>query len=216
MSTTTLPLPTNKRVKDLTGMVFGRLTVTEYAGSNSRRNSKWNCVCTCGVSLETLSVSLLRGVTKSCGCLSPDRNRERASHGMSNSAEFRVWADMWQRCTNPNNKAYPRYKDRAPPDIWRDFAVFYAELGPRPTSKHTLERVDNDKPYGPGNCRWATVAEQNRNTSKNVQVLTADGQRLCLSDACAKVGLLSDTVRWRRRRGMTIEQASNGLLHPAA
>lgn len=162
------------RFKDLTGQVFSRLTVIDYAGRRGRK-SLWNCLCECGSTKVLLGTAISHGSIKSCGCLRYERvNESSTSHGLSQTPEYRVWADMWQRCTNPNHKAYGEYASRRPPETWRDFAVFLEDVGPRPHEGLSLDRVDNDAPYGPGNCRWATPTTQQNNTSRNV-LLTYEG-----------------------------------------
>lgn len=158
------------KAQDFTGRVFGRLTALKRESETGKR-TRYVCSCECGAEITVDGSSLSTGNTKSCGCLHRDLLKTRnTGHGLTNAAEYAVWVDMWQRTTVPTNKAYPDYKDRAPPAVWRDFQVFYAELGPRPSPKHSLDRIENDQPYGPGNCRWATRVEQNNNTRKNVQI----------------------------------------------
>lgn len=130
------------------------------------------------------------------------------SHGGSNTREYRIWASMVQRCNNPNAAAYPRYGGRgiALDARWHLFANFIADMGPRPTASHQIERQDNDGPYSPGNCRWATRAEQNRNRS-DTQLLTHNGRTLCLRDWAAHLGMAEGTLRSRVLRGWPVERA---------
>lgn len=211
-----MPLPTNPRFKSLIGKVFTRLTVTGYAGKQGRCH-RWIVRCLCGVEKTVLGVNLTSGGTQSCGCLSSDVTAERSiTHGLRGSLAYSSWRSMWDRCANPKHPAYARYKDRAPPEAWKSFQVFFAELGHRPSAQHSLDRIDNEKPYGPGNCRWATCMEQNRNMSTNVWVATADGQSMIQKDACKAVGLWPETVNRRRASGQTLEEASGGLLRETA
>lgn len=83
------------------------------------------------------------------------------------SPEYTAFYGMWNRCTNPKYPKYEAYKLRRPPDSWRDFKVFLAEVGQRPSPKHSLDRIDNKAPYGPGNVRWATSVQQNSNKENN-------------------------------------------------
>lgn len=210
-----IPLP--PRVKDLTGRTFGRLTVVAYSGTNAHRQAVWRTACSCGTVKSVESKSLVTGDTNSCGCLRDEKVAAvRATHRLSSTAEYRAWADMWKRCTNDNDYYLRRYKTRTPPDEWKSFERFLADVGPNPGPGFTLDRIDNERPYGPGNCRWTTRHTQSRNMATNVWVTTPDGQRLCLTDACRVVGLVQSTYHWRRKQGQSIEEASNGLLKEAA
>ena len=196
---------------DLTGKVFGRLTVLSMAvKKDSKGPTRWLCVCECGGTATTTPTSLTQGKTKSCGCLMREGVAERnRSHGMRNTPEYHAWSAMWQRCTSATHKAYKRYKDRAPPPEWRSFETFLKELGARPGKGYSLDRIDNNKPYGPGNCRWSTVTEQNRNKSNNVIVVTAQGE-VCMSEACEMYGIDYDSLCEMKRNGVDMWTASGG------
>lgn len=155
--------------KDLTGRRFGRLTAIERT---SRKLAKtggyfWLCRCDCGTMKEVHVSSLSRdGGTRSCGCLHADSMHALAKHGMTGSAEMRAWAAMKQRCLNPKNKRYADYGGRGitvHPDWVRSFERFFADVGPRPSPTHSLNRIDNNAGYEPGNVAWATRAEQRYN-----------------------------------------------------
>jgi hypothetical protein len=137
----------------------------------------------------------------------------RSRHGHSpqskRSSEYTSWVSMLQRCQNPNHTEYLRYGGRgitvhAP---WADsFVAFLAHMGPKPTPKHTIERIDNDGNYEPGNVRWATRKEQARNKASTV-MLTVGSTTLCQSEWAKRQGINADTIRYRLRRGATPEQA---------
>ena len=153
---------------DLTGKKFGKLTVLRYVGSKNRK-TRWGCMCECGRDTVVVYQHLVIGHTKSCGCLHTAMLRARATHGQRHAPEYASWAHIIQRCTNKNNISWPDYGGRGIKicDEWRhDFAAFYKHIGPKPTPLHTVERIDNDGHYTPGNVCWATKAEQNRNRRK--------------------------------------------------
>lgn len=154
---------------DMTGEIYGRLTVVE------RIDGKWLCRCECGNTTLVGRQELRRGNTKSCGCGAVEnrlRNRDRTTHGMERSPEYSSWQSMKARCLNPQNPAYPRYGGRGI-TIWPswvdDFAAFYEHIGARPSLEYTLDRIDNDGSYVPGNVRWATKSEQGFNRRKRTQ-----------------------------------------------
>jgi hypothetical protein len=151
--------------KDLLGRKFGRWTVISFAGKrrisgDSRRF--WKCRCDCGKEGELLSAALLSGKTLSCGCLKTER---AITHGMTNTKTYRAWCSMMQRCYNQKNVRYGRYGGRGIVvcEEWGDFRNFYKDMGDKPSPDHSIDRINNDGNYEPGNCRWATRSEQQRN-----------------------------------------------------
>ena len=155
------------RSRDLTGLKFGRLTVRQFAGQDRHGNRLWLCDCACGGTVTVIKGSLSSGRTRSCGCLQREFIvRRNTTHGLSDTPEYRAWRDMLSRCENPNTRYYELYGGRGISvcDRWRgSFEMFYADMGPRPSPRHSIDRIDNDGDYEPGNCRWATWTEQNAN-----------------------------------------------------
>ncbi len=162
---------------DRVGRRYGRLTVKGQSSRNPRTlRIRWSCLCDCGAIVVVDSNNLSGGNTNSCGCFTKARK-----HGLSKSPEFGAWRQMRGRCYT---KTLPKYKDYGGRGItvcerWGDFNLFYQDMGPRPSPDHSLERMDNDGPYSPQNCKWATQQEQiwNRRVTRfheyNGQKLTA-------------------------------------------
>jgi hypothetical protein len=164
-----------RRVKDLAGRKFGRLTVECLLPKDGRR-THWMCVCVCGNRRAVLSENLHAGISLSCGCYRRDLqriNKANLLHGEATSGknkrmsvEYHCWAAMKDRCLNPKQKCFPKYGGRGITICkeWiDDFENFLKDMGRRPSPSHSLDRKDNDGPYSPGNCRWATKKEQGRN-----------------------------------------------------
>jgi hypothetical protein len=133
------------------------------------------------------------------------------------TAEHSIWEGIRKRCTNPNYHAYPRYGGRGIRvcDRWLDpeigYANFLADMGRRPSPKHSIDRYpDNDGNYEPGNCRWATVDEQNTNKSSTVKI-TAFGKTLCLFEWARETGIKAATIRYRIKQGWVPELAVSKL-----
>lgn len=190
--------------QDLTGLQFGRLTVLERAAvtPKSGKPSLWLCKCKCGAMRQVLRPNLLSGKTVSCGCYA----REAATrHGYTRprTPEYRAWDAIKERCCNPLHRFYSHYGARGILicDRWRDdFTAFLGDVGRRPSPEHSIDRIDNNCGYEPGNVRWATTTEQGRNRRNN-RVIEAFGLRLCLSEWAERYGLRSDTIARRLELG---------------
>jgi len=201
------------------GTRFGRLSVLKempvFVDSAGRRRRKFQCRCDCcNVTIVHL-VSLRSGASKSCGCLQKERHADALTkHGMWQSPEYNIWIGMKSRCANPTDPVFHRYGGRGINvcDRWREsFAAFFADMGPRPSPDHSIDRIDNAKGYSPGNCRWATRKEQNRNRRDN-RLLTFGGQTLCLAEWAEKTGIHYNTLHGRLSRGYTVEQALTKVM----
>lgn len=161
-------------VKDLTGRRFGMLTVVRRDGASKAGKARWLCECDCGRTKSTLSGSLLRGRTASCGCRQIAEVRERLTvHGQAakraRTVLYKTWAGMKARCTNPNTTGYENYGGRGIrvcAEWMASFEAFAQHIGERPGPGYSIDRIDNDGHYEPGNVRWATRAEQNQNQRK--------------------------------------------------
>jgi hypothetical protein len=201
-----------KSLADLSGDRYGRLIVTSFFGmiAGNRPEKLWVCTCDCGNIIKVRQNNLRSGHTQSCGCYKEERISEsNKKHGMRNCPEYAAWCSMKGRCLNPNNKKYPRYGGRgiAVCKRWlNSFEDFYLDVGKRPNSSYTLERINLDGNYCPENCKWATHAEQNRNYSRNVYI-EYEGRKMCLQDWANEVGIGVHTLRYRIRSGWPIRQA---------
>lgn len=199
---------------DLTGQRFGRLVVVCRAANDGRgKQTCWLCRCDCGRESSPRAGSLKNGNTTSCGCAKTDSSRARRTHGGAVGGrltpEYTAWRSMLARCHRPTNCAWANYGGRGITVCpkWRaSYAAFLADMGPRPSPIHSLDRIDNDGNYEPGNCRWATNGEQSRNT-RNVVVLEYGGERLCITDWAIRAGMQTNTLRTRLRSGWPLALA---------
>jgi hypothetical protein len=157
------------RLKDLVGQQFGRLTVTGMVDRTLWRgkNSEWYCSCGCGTEKKIIKSSDLKsGNVNSCGCLKREKNAKRFStHGHFNHPLYSTWHQMIHRCENPNMPNYKNYGARGIKVCkrWKHFPNFVADMGEKPSEKHSIDRINNDDDYSPENCKWSTPSEQMSN-----------------------------------------------------
>lgn len=196
-----------KRI-NLAGKRFEKLTVIERA-PNKGVKTRWICSCDCGNTTVVYTNALVRGHTKSCGCLIAEVLRERdTNHGMYGTRLYRVWHNMKTRCRDKNNHAYARYGGRGIIICaeWLDFKNFYdwamrngykedAEYG-----ECTLDRIDNNGDYCPENCRWVSMKQQQRNKSSN-RLITHNGETKTIAEWSELLQIDSSVIKARLHRG---------------
>ena len=161
---------------DLTGEKIGRLTVLYKEIANDGERPRWACLCECGNKKTIASSSLIRGLTKSCGCLRrQELSRMRKIHGMSTTRQYNIWRAMIGRCNNPKHPAFKNYGGRGIVVCpqWREsFIVFWEDMKGGYEDDLTIDRINNDGSYEPGNCTWSTYMEQSHNRRAKVNSKT--------------------------------------------
>jgi hypothetical protein len=195
--------------EDLLGRTFGLWTVIAHAGVR-KGHTYWTCQCACPLgTIEDIPANRLkRGRANSCGC---DTGRliseANTSHGLCETREYEVWSAMLQRCLNANSPNYDLYGGRGITvcEAWREsFEAFLADMGPRPSDDHSIDRVDNNGPYNRENCRWTTRDEQARNRRTTIWI-TYNGQTLTATQWEAELASISgvkarnilERLRWQ-------------------
>lgn len=181
---------------DIDGQRFGRWSVLSRATPSPRhRTVYWQCRCDCGEIRDVCGSRLRTNKSVSCGCL----GRETASavhskHGLYGTRTYRIWKGIVQRTTNPKSPDFRRYGGRGITlcPSWRDFSVFFADMGECP-GELTIERIDNNGPYAPQNCKWASVLEQASNRSVN-RFITHDGKKQSVSQWARELGIKPITI----------------------
>lgn len=190
--------------KNVIGNRYGRVVVLNDAEDGKRRHRRVFCRCDCGVEKVLSLDGLTKGTIVSCGC----RMREIASiyrktHGKRNTTEFNIWIGIKQRCTNSNNRMYPRYGGRGIKicDRWvNSFEDFLKDMGCRPSLSHSIDRIDNDGDYSPENCRWAIHVTQANNTSTN-HMIEHNGETKSIADWARETGIPANRIQSRISRG---------------
>lgn len=174
------------------------------------------CRCDCGREKALCPGSLRYGSSRSCGCLQKEVNRARctthgATVGYQKSSEYQIWRHIRARCRDPKNTRYSYYGGRGITvcDRWFDsFEAFRADMGPKPHPSYSVERVDNNGPYSPENCRWASKTEQARNTRRN-RIITVRGQDRVLAEIAEATGLNETSIRNRIERGWDLDRVDD-------
>lgn len=202
-----IPLP--KKAYDLSGRQFGLLTAVGPVGIKRYKSGPivvWQCACACGRQTETVAQKLVSGWVKSCGCLRLAAARDACTtHGLTKAPEYRVWTHLKGRCLNPKDKSFANYGGRGVTVCaeWESsFAAFLRDMGPRPSPKHSIDRIDVNAGYYPGNCRWVT-ADVQQNNRRNNRVLTRDGSSLTLAQWARRLNIQESTIERRLARGLS-------------
>lgn len=209
----------NPHVRDLTGQTFSYLAVVRRNGSDKQGTAMWLVRCVCGVEKTVRRSSLTTGDIKSCGC---QNALAHTSHGhtvgRNRTPVYRAWESMIYRCTKPNSPAYVDYGGRGicVCERWlQSFEAFLEDMGPKPSSQFSLDRIDNNGHYEPGNCHWATRTTQMRNTRKNHSI-SIDKTTRTLAEWAELNNLKWHTVSNRLKLGWSykdaVSLAPNGRL----
>ena len=181
---------------NLTGQVFGRLTVIERCAikERSRIRYKWHCICNCGKETLVEASHLMRGVVKSCGCYA---RQKMTTHGQSHTKAHRIWIAMRNRCLNPNNASYADYGGRGIKICarWDSYEAFVEDMG-QPEGSMQIDRINNDGNYEPSNCRWATIKDQSRNR-RTTKRIVYKGRALCITEWADMTGISANVLRKR-------------------
>jgi hypothetical protein len=192
------------RIVDLTGQRFGAWTVLHHSPSD-RKGAFWWCKCDCGTEKAVLGHSLRSNGSVSCGCLGRELQKAAiTTHGMTSAPEFGVWTQIKSRCYNPRNASWQWYGGKGVkvcPQWLNSFEQFYFDMGPRPTPRHQIDRIDSDGDYEPSNCRWVTPTVNIRNR-KNAQVFEIEGVVKPAVEWAAIYGISYTALMSRVRRGM--------------
>lgn len=200
-------MPATKPLK--LGSRFGKLVVHSKDNSQPGKGSMWYCLCDCGKFTSVKRRDLVSGHTSSCGCESRRGLEKRTKHGQSprdykaQNPLYTRWLNMKNRCRNPKCPEYRYYggKGISVCKRWDEsFLAFEADMGHPPSKAHTLERINSDRDYEPGNVVWAKQKQQMKNTSRTYKV-TINGQTKCLKDWCRALELSYKAVQTRVERG---------------
>lgn len=201
------------RAKDLTGQRFGRLVALGPVGRTSSGNAIWLCQCDCGNTSSVSNVNLRSRASKSCGCLQRELiGAAQTTHGLRYDPLYNKWRSMIKRCTHSTHKSYAHYGGRgiAICKEWlHDFRAFYdyvSALSHFGKKGYTLDRIDNDGNYEPGNMRWATPTEQNRNQRSNHNV-AYNGKVQSIAAWADELGVRRKTLVSRLTNGWDVERA---------
>lgn len=186
------------KFKDLTGVRIGRWVVLSRA-ANVGPSTIWNCRCSCGTERPVRAAHLSSGASKSCGCVRPPRKHGAATAKPEGfPKKYRTWRSIRARCNNPNHKNAGIYHGKLC-DEWQDYRRFAADVPDPPDDSLTIDRIDNEKGYEPGNVRWVSFNEQHRN-QRNCKWITYNGQTKLLTEWARELGVSPSTLSGRYKK----------------
>lgn len=197
---------------NLIGKKYGRLTVISLNRRDDRRIYHWNCICDCGAHKIVRGWELRCGNTQSCGCFQLERvtKHGHARLHKPETKEYKCWKNMKSRCLNPGAVGYKNYGGRGIKicDRWlNSYENFFEDVGFAPTDKHSIDRIETNGNYEPGNCRWATKKEQINNQRKSILIKLGDETK-SLTEWCRQFNVKYSTAHSRIWTGkMTPEQS---------
>ena len=192
---------------DISGQRFWRL-VALRPQRNDRGSLVWLFQCDCGKLTTSAATYVRRGDKKSCGCLFAEGAKYFSrTHGMCYRSEYNIWLGVRARCMNPKSARYADYGGRGIRvcERWGNFENFVEDMGERPKG-YSLDRIDNDGDYCPGNCRWATRKQQANNTRAN-KVLQYAGQAMTEAEWARRMGIKRSTLQYRLNAGWPLGKA---------
>lgn len=195
---------------DLTGLRIGKLVVLKMAKDRDKQgNCMWLCQCDCGKTIIKRATALKRGIVRSCGCLILESNLVHGqAYSKKSTSEYRVWCHIKGRCNNPMDESYERYGGRGIKmnQEWANsFQSFFDYVGKKPSKELSLDRIDNNGNYEPGNVRWGTAEIQARNRRSN-RWLEYNGERMILIDWAKRFNVHNDAITGRLDRGKTFKE----------
>lgn len=198
------------RSKNLEGKKFGFLSVLKDSGEkSSNRSIKWECLCICGKKIFVETSTLLTKNQKSCGCKTARNPVTKHGHSKNKTASktYNSWANMHQRCGNPNHPKYKNYGGRGITVCkeWSSFNSFLFDMGEKPEGM-TIERIDVNKGYSKENCKWASHKEQ-ANNKTCTEILSFNGEKMTAAQWAEYLGIKFSTLRMRLYRNWPLERA---------
>lgn len=187
-----------KKAENYAGLKYNSWTILRRSSEWRPKKRLWVCQCSCGTVATRFAATIRNGSSKSCG---------KCRYAYSYEPEYHRWRAMIQRCTHPANPAYPRYGGRGIKvcERWMNFENFVSDMGPKPSGTE-LDRIDNDGPYSPQNCRWAT-RRTNSNNRRNNRYITINGVTRTLAEWSIQTGIGHRTIATRLDRGDSPESA---------
>lgn len=190
---------------EILGKRYGMLiAIEELPKLNGMR--QWRLKCDCGGERIALQKTFANGKMRSCGC---DDMHSNVKHRLSKTPEYRAWINMKTRCSSDSAPYFEYYGGRGITvcDRWlSSFEKFYSDMGKRPGSAHSVDRIDVNGNYEPDNCRWATGSEQSRNQRRN-HIVEFGGRVMTLAEAVESSPVPYNTVLYRLKRGWQVDDA---------